>query len=100
MNKTLLKLVTIIAEDELEQHLVEDLKRLGASGYTVSEVRGEGLHGKRASDWEGRNIRLETIVTPDVADRIAEHVATRYFPNFAVILYTGTVEVLRPEHFV
>jgi nitrogen regulatory protein PII len=65
-----LKLVTIIAEGFLEEKLVRDVKKLGAKGYTITSVRGEGSRGVRASEWEGNNIRLETIVSPAVAEKI------------------------------
>ena len=36
------KLLVIIAESALERALVADVKRLGAHGYTVIDVRGGG----------------------------------------------------------
>ncbi len=92
-------LLTIIAEDELESRLVADLKRLGARGYTIHQVRGEGSHGLRASGWEGENIKIEVIVDAVIADAISEHVAETYFPDFATILYLLPVQVLRPGKF-
>jgi nitrogen regulatory protein P-II 2 len=99
MKTTNLILLTIIAEDELEGRLIEDLKKLGVRGYTVCAVRGEGCHGLRASQWEGENIKLEVIVDSGLADAIAEHVASTYFPHFAAILYLLPVQVLRQEKF-
>mgnify|MGYP003513056842 FL=1 len=51
-----LKLVTIVAESLLEKRLVEEVKRLGAKGYTITPARGEGSRGIRSVDWEGQNI--------------------------------------------
>jgi nitrogen regulatory protein PII len=99
MKTTNLILLTIIAEDELESRLIEDLKKLGVRGYTVYSVRGEGGHGLRASQWEGENIKLEVIVDNNLADVIAEHISTAYFPNFATILYLLPVQVLREAKF-
>jgi nitrogen regulatory protein PII len=93
-------LLTIIAEDELERRLIEDLKQLGVRGYTVCRVRGEGDHGVRASQWEGENIKLEVIVDSDLADTVCEHVANNYFPKFATILYLLPVQVLREAKFI
>ncbi|MCS7058201.1 MAG: transcriptional regulator [Meiothermus sp.] len=93
------KLVTIIAEGFLEERLVREIKRLGAKGYTITEARGEGSRGVRASEWEGNNIRLETIVSPEVAEKILAHLAEVYFPNYAVIAYVETVEVVRGEKY-
>ncbi len=99
MKTTNLILLTIIAEDELESRLIEDLKKLGVRGYTVCTVRGEGHHGLRSSQWEGANIKIEVIVDSDLADAISEHVANAYFPNFATILYLLPVQVLREAKF-
>ncbi len=94
-----LKLVTIIAEGFLEEKLVRDIKKLGATGYTITPARGEGSRGVRASEWEGSNIRLETVVSPAVAERILSHLAETYFANYAVIAYVENVEVVRGEKY-
>ncbi|MCX7868506.1 MAG: hypothetical protein N2322_01020 [Terrimicrobiaceae bacterium] len=99
MSHPRLKLVTIIAEDDIEDLLVDELKSLGARGYTVCPVRGEGLHGPRTSGWEGENIRVETIVEPALAEAIAARLAAEYFPRCAMVVYLSDVEVLRAEHF-
>ena len=99
MKTTNLILLTIIAEDELESRIIEDLKKLGVRGYTVCSVRGEGHHGLRASQWEGENIKIEVIVDSALADSISEHISNAYFPNFATILYLLPVQVLRGDKF-
>jgi nitrogen regulatory protein P-II 2 len=40
------------------------------------------------------------VVSAAVADRVLAHVAKHYFPNYAVIAYVGTVEVVRGEKYV
>lgn len=57
-----LKLVTIVAEAILEKRLLEEVRRQGAKGYTLTDARGEGSRGLRTMDWEGKNIRLEVIM--------------------------------------
>lgn len=100
MKTTNLILLTIIAEDELEGRLIDDLKKLGVRGYTICEVRGEGGHGLRSSQWEGENIKIEAIVDSTLADTICEHVSKAYFPHFAAILYLMPVQVLREAKFL
>ncbi|MDQ7041051.1 MAG: transcriptional regulator [Rhodothermus sp.] len=95
-----LKLVTIVAERVLQERLLRELKALGARGYTLTEVSGEGSRGVRASEWEGHNVKIETIVSPNVADRIIEHIATHYFQYYAVIVYAQPVEVVRGDKYV
>lgn len=100
MHTVQIKRVTIIAKALLESRLVHDIKQAGARGYTITEARGEGTRGVRASEWEGQNIRLETLVSEAVADRILAHLAEHYFAHFAVVAFTDTVAVVRGERYV
>ena len=93
------KLVTVVAEDELEERLVRELKACGATGYTITKARGEGTFRVRTSEWEGENIRIEALVDEAVADRIVEGLARKYLEKFGLIFYCTTVEVLRGEKF-
>ncbi|MEL6616037.1 MAG: hypothetical protein AAFQ43_09885, partial [Bacteroidota bacterium] len=54
------------------------------------------LHG---ATWERPSVKIETIVTPEAADRIAEHVAETYFRHHSVIVYLQDVEVLRGSKY-
>jgi nitrogen regulatory protein P-II 2 len=100
MHTVPLKLVTIIAEGLLRDRLVHELLELGATGYTLSEVKGEGSRGVRASDFAGRNVRIESIVPPGLADRILDHLAEHYFAHYAVVVYTMDVDVVRGDKYV
>jgi nitrogen regulatory protein PII len=93
-----LKLVTIVAEAVLEERLARALLSLGAKGYTLSEVRGRGARGVRAGEPDV-NVKIEAVVTPEVADRILAHLAERYFADYAVIAYVETVTVVRGEKY-
>jgi nitrogen regulatory protein P-II 2 len=94
------QLLVIIAEAALEKPLASDVKRLGAHGYTVYDVRGAGSMGVREGDWEAdRTIEMKVICEGGVADRIAEHVLATYGANFAVTLFFADVQVLRPQKF-
>jgi nitrogen regulatory protein P-II 2 len=93
------KLVTIIALDSLEAKLIQELKRLEVKGYTISEAHGEGLHSIKNSDWEGKNIRIETLVSIEKAERLLEVLSKNYFEIYGVIAFVTNVEVLRPEKF-
>lgn len=100
MQTTKLKLVTIIAESILEDRLLKELKQLGARGYTVGQARGEGTRGVRAIDWEGQNVRIETLVGAEVAERIMAYVGQHYFTDYAVIVYSVDAEVLRSDKYL
>jgi len=98
--KTLLTKITIIAENLLKDQVVQLIKQNGATGYTLTMVEGEGTRGVRASEWEGRNVRIETIVAPEVADAILSGLNEKLFEDYAVIAWLTEVNVLRGEKFV
>lgn len=94
------KLVTIVTESALERRLVDDLKRLGAHGYTISEARGEGSRGIRSAGWDASsNIRVDVVCDAATAERVALHLKAHYYDHYAMILYFSDVGVLRPEKF-
>lgn len=93
------QLVTIIAESVLKKRLLDDIKRLGATGYSTSSVAGSGTGGRHTGDWEGPHVRIETIVRDEVAERILDHLAEHYFTNYSVVAFTSTVRVARPAKF-
>jgi nitrogen regulatory protein P-II 2 len=93
------QLLTIIAEAVLEQRLIDDVKRLGAKGYSIGHVRGEGATGRAALDFAGPSVRLESVMTDEVVDRVFEVLASDYFPHFAVVAWAVPVRVARPERF-
>jgi nitrogen regulatory protein PII len=99
MSTVLLRKVTIVAEALLEERLLRELRELGSRGFTIAEVRGEGSRGIRATDWEGQSVRIETIVAPDVATRILEHIAAHYFDHYAVIAWVDEVGVVRGDKY-
>jgi nitrogen regulatory protein PII len=94
-----LQLVTIIAERFLKDQLINELRTLGATGYTLTDAEGEGSRGVRASEWEGRNVKIEVIVSDEVAEAITDHVADHYFEHYAVVLYSHPVEVVRSSKY-
>ncbi len=95
---TTMTLVTVVCEGLLEERIVAELHELGARGHTITDVRGEGTRGVHASDWEGE-VKIETIVPPEVAARMLEHLAGTYFAQFAVIAYAADVRVVRPAKY-
>jgi nitrogen regulatory protein PII len=94
------KLVTIITESILETHLVKDIKALGAKGYTIVDSRGSGDHGLRNADWsQNQNIRIEIICNDTTAQLIIDHLQKIYYANYAMVVFTNDIKVLRPEKF-
>lgn len=95
MNIETMKRVTIVAEAVIADRIQEDILRLGATGYTTTKAEGRGSRGVRASEWEGRNEKIETIVSPAVADKILRHLSDHYFEHYAVIAHAHSVDVVR-----
>jgi nitrogen regulatory protein P-II 2 len=94
------KLLVIICEAALEKQLVGDARRLGAHGYTISDVRGGGERGDREARWEAdRSIEMKVICDEEVAARLAKHVLGTYARNYALTLFTADVGVFRPQKF-
>jgi nitrogen regulatory protein PII len=100
MNTTKLRKVTIISEAVLEDRLLREVRELGSRGYTLTAVSGEGSRGVRASEWEGKNVQIEVLVSAEVADRLLDHLAANYFEHYAVVAYVVEVEVVRGERYV
>jgi len=100
MDKHKRTLLVVIAEANLERMLVQDIKRLGAAGYTVIDVRGGGHSGVREGNWEAdRTIRMEVVCEGEVADKIATHLLSQYGKYYGLTIYFSEVQVLRPNKF-
>ena len=94
------KLLTIVTEAALEHELIGEIERLGAHGHTITDARGKGGRGIRNAGWNlSANIRIEVVCAADTAHAIAAALRERYYDNYAMILFIGDVEVLRPEKF-
>ncbi|MBH8576139.1 hypothetical protein I8752_24730 [Nostocaceae cyanobacterium CENA369] len=65
-------LITIIGETVLKERIIKLLKSHNVSGYTISQVQGEGGHGRRLADMAGynTNIEIKTLVSLEVSDAI------------------------------
>lgn len=93
-------LLTVVAEAVVEHRLVRDLAVAGAHGWTICDARGQGSRGVRADEFEGSNIRLETLVSLEVADQLLEVLARNYFPRYAVVAWTTPAQVVRPAKYL
>lgn len=92
------KLLTIITEAVIENTLIKELDKLGASGYTVTDARGKGSRGMRTGTWDANSsIRIEVVCDAQAADVITTFIHSHYYENYAMILFVADVEVLQPE---
>ena len=93
------KLITIICEPILSTSLIELTKRLGASGFTITEVRGEGSGKKQSGEIPDEKIKIEIVVEPKIALKIMSEVARDFFANYSLIIYSSDINVLRKDKF-
>ena len=94
---THVKLVTIIAKAVIEEHLIREIRSLGAKGFTTSEVRGEGSRGRRLGDAEGANVLLGCLVSAETAERTIVALSERYFEYYAIVVFVQGVSVVRGD---
>lgn len=100
MDTTHRKLLTIITEAVLEPRLIELVRKMGASGYTVTEARGSGSRGVRSAGWmHNGNIRLELICSDEVAVKISEYLKANFYADYAMVTFAVDVSVLRADKF-
>lgn len=95
-----LYLVTIISERFLKDEILDIIRNSGSTGFTISDVEGEGSRGIRASEWEGKNVKIETIVNKDTGNKIIDSISDTYFENYAVIVYATNVRVVRGDKYI
>jgi hypothetical protein len=94
------KLLTVVTEAALENVLVKDFETLGVRGYTIIDARGKGSRGTRDATWgESSNIHVEIVCDEATATAVADHLQSRYYQDYAMILFVSEVAVLRPEKF-
>lgn len=95
-----MKLVTIVCEAYAKEAVTKLLREVGAQGYTLFSVEGDGSRGKRPADIpEYANIQIEVILPPSVADSLLERLGTELFPIYGMVAFESEVRVLRPDKF-
>ncbi|MBL9169214.1 MAG: hypothetical protein JNN07_15850 [Verrucomicrobiales bacterium] len=94
------KLVTIICEALAREPLKKLLTEVGAHGYTLFTVEGEGSKGRRTAEiQEFANIQVEVILTDAVSQRLLARLENEFFPKFAMVAYETEIRVLRAQKF-
>ena len=99
MTTAIFKLVTIICEPVLSSKILELAKQKGATGFTITEVRGEGNGEKSSGEIPDLKSKIEIISDSDSAGKIMNELAAQFFQNYGLIVYSTEVSVLRPGKF-
>jgi nitrogen regulatory protein PII len=99
MTKQNFRLVTIVCEPVLSTNLSELIRSLGASGFTVTEVRGEGSGEKSSGEVPDLKTKIEIITTVELSKKLMDKVAQDYFENYSIIVYASDIQVIRDGKF-
>ena len=95
-----MRLVTIVCEAYARDAVTKLLREVGAHGYTLFAVEGDGSRGKRPGDIpEFANIQIEVVVPPAVAETLLARLESEFFPRYAMVAFECEVRVLRKEKF-
>jgi hypothetical protein len=87
-------LLTIICEAILESELERELPALGVHGYTITDARGVGTHGRRSGAWrkEG-NIRVEILCDAVLGQRVVEQLRGEYERDYGLLIFSTPAQV-------
>ncbi len=104
MAKPASKLV-MVTEKLLLKKIAKIIHEAGATGYTVVPAGGQGSRDVRSSGQPAvsdtyTDIKIEVLTeSRDMAQKIADEVATQFFDNYAGIAYICEAEVLSAHRF-
>jgi nitrogen regulatory protein PII len=93
------KLVTIICEPILNSKILELSQKFGATGFTMTEVNGQGNGEKSSGEIPDVKLKIEIVLEPGVAVQFMKSLADTYFKNYSLITYAADISVLRAEKF-
>ncbi len=100
MNLTDFKMLTVVCEPVVSATVIEVTRSYGATGFTVTEVYGEGKGENSSGEVPGVKSKIEIIAEMDLALKIMDALAQKFFKNYGVILFLSDIAVLRPEKFI
>ncbi len=99
MTNKAFRLVTIVCEPVLGPAVIELIKLFGASGFTVTDVRGEGSGEKSSGEVPEQKLKIEVIADATLAKKIKGEIAAIYFENYSIIVYSSDISILRSSKF-
>ena len=99
MASTNFKIVTVICEPVLSNMILSLIKSMGASGFTATDVRGEGSGEKNSGEVPNEKVKIEVIADSNLAESLMLEISKTYFENYSIILYAHDIQVIRQEKF-
>lgn len=97
--------LVIVTEKLLLKQITQIIDEAGAAGYTVMPAGGKGSRNVRSSGQPTvsdvyANIKIEVLTASrDMALKIADDVATKFFDDYSGIAYLCDAEVLHAHKF-
>lgn len=95
-----LRRLTVVADAELQDRLVGDFVRLGASGYTLIPCLGAGRRLlSSGAEPNSSQVRIEVVVTRPVSDDLLDYLRRDILKEHHVTACVETVDVVNPDQF-
>jgi nitrogen regulatory protein PII len=97
--------LVIVTEKLLLKEIAKIIDAAGATGYTVVAAGGKGSRNVRSSGQPAvsdtfSNVKIEVLTASrEMALKISDEVAKRFFENYSGITYIHEAEVLRAHKF-
>jgi len=94
------KSVHIIVNATFENELVRVLGKVGVTGYTQLDARGNGYSGIQDGHSEGEsNVMFIVLVTSEMADVLIESLIDYIKRGYPIVSYTYDVDVLNTNRY-
>ena len=92
------KSVQIIINSTFENSLVKILKKLGVTGYTQLNARGNGNSGVQDGHSDGEsNVMFVILMSKGMADALIDSLQVYRKKGHHILIYTTDAQVLDPE---
>ncbi|OKH23166.1 P-II family nitrogen regulator [Chroogloeocystis siderophila] len=97
--------LVIVTEKLLLKQIAKIIDEVGATGYTVVPAGGKGSRNERTSGQPivsdtYSNIKIEVLTANrDIALKIADEIAVKFFDDYSGIAYLCEAEVLHAHQF-
>lgn len=92
------KSVQIIINSTFENSLVKILKKLGVTGYTQLNARGNGNSGVQDGHSDGEtNVLFVILMSNKMADELIDSLQVYRKKGHHILIYTYEAQVLDPE---
>jgi MFS superfamily sulfate permease-like transporter len=95
-----LRRITVVAPAELADEVQAGLIARGATGFTAFAAKGAGRTALRDNGGPRDMVRIEVVVSNEVADAIADYLREDLMPCHRVTACVETVDVLSPRQFL